>query len=342
MCRTFRRRWKPKENPLAIDTAGRLRIVFWGSSEFALPTLDYLQREPAVELALIVTRAPSPAGRGRKLQPTAVGRFACENCPGIPLAEARTLKGNTQLLQEIETLTPDAYLLAAYGKMIPQGFLDATPYPLGIHPSPLPLLRGPSPVRTALMQGMSETGVSLFRMAPEMDAGDVMLFMRLPILPQDDYGTLHERLGLLAVEVTREGIRRLRSGQVRFFPQDSSKATVTRFFRYEDTLVDFTRSARALHDFVRAMSPDLGAVCLSPSGRKLKLFQVRPVPCPKAGAPGEIVLASKKRLVVATGDGCLEVGRLQPENRRVMKVHEWLAGQRLTPGASFRSARTEQ
>jgi len=315
-----------------------LRIVFWGSSEFALPALEYLLRDRTVEVALIITRAPSPAGRGRKLQPTDVGGFVRERCPEIPLVEARKLKGNEELLERIRTAAPDAYFLAAYGKLIPQEFLDATPYPLALHPSPLPLLRGPSPVRTAIMQGMTETGVSLFRMVQEMDAGDVMLYMRLPILPQDDYGTLHERLALLAAEVVKEGVNRLRDGHVSFLPQDPSLATFTRFFNYEDTFLDFTRSARELHDFVRAMSPDLGAVCLSPSGQKLKFFQVQPAECPREGTAGEIVALGKNQLVLAAGDGCIAVERLQPENRRVMSIQEWLAGQQLAPGMRFRSA----
>lgn len=329
-----------KEATLAIETASRLRIVFWGSSEFALPTLEYLLREPAVEVALVITRCPMPAGRGRATQPTVLGQLVRERCPEIPLAEPRKLKGNEQLQERIRGLAPNAYILAAYGKFVPQEFLDLTPYPLALHPSPLPLLRGPSPVRTALIQGMSETGVSLFRMIQEMDAGDIVLFMRLPILPQDDYGTLHERLALLAVQVTREGVELLRGGRVMFLPQDSSRATLTRLFGYEDTFLDFSRSAEELQRFVRAMSPDLGAVCLSPCGRKVKLLQVHPVPCEKAGLPGEIVLLGKKKLVLATGDGCLEVETLQPENRRVMNVQEWLAGQKLVAGQRFRTPRS--
>jgi len=167
-----------------------------------------------------------------------------------------------------------------------------------------------------------------------------MLYMRLPILPLDDYGTLHERLALLAVEVAREGLVQLRGDSQRFFPQDEPQATFTRFFGYEDTLLDFTRSSEELHRFVRAMSPDLGAVCMSPSGKKIKLFSVRPAPCPSAGAPGEIVMVSKKALMLATGSGCLEVETLQPENRRVMGIQEWLAGQRLAPGMEFQSVKS--
>ncbi len=317
------------------------RVVFWGSTAFAIPTLEYLIGAPDVEVTLIVTRQSKPAGRKLKPTPTQVARFAIENYPHIRLLEVDSLKGNESALNAIRATHPDAYVVNSFGRIIPERFLELVKYPLCVHPSQLPLLRGPSPIRTALLNGMTKTGITLFRMVAKMDAGDILLFREAEIHPEDDFGSLRDRLSKVAIDVVRESLALIRSGEATFAPQNEDRATFTKLITYKDTLIDFSESAERVLNKIRAFSPDMGAVCEMPNGVKLKLLKAKLAGLlteveKKENVPGKVIRISKEFFTVACGTGVasggIDVYQVQPENRRVMSARDLIVGRKISLG----------
>jgi len=259
----------------------------------------------------------------------------------LELVETDKLKGNTELLNKLSALALDAYLVNSFGRIIPEEFLKAVKYPLCVHPSPLPLLRGPSPIRTALLLGMKKTGVALFRMTAEMDAGDVILFREAEIYPEDNFASLRARLAELAREVVEIGLCLIMDGAETYTPQDHSKATFTKTFSFEDTFLDFSLPVEEVRNRIRAFSPDMGAVCMLPDGKMLKIFSGRVYEeeegdSPSAHSPGEVVRILRDSFVLACGKGFIEITEVQPENKRKMSAREFLAGRKLNVGDILR------
>ena len=289
----------------------------------------------------MVTRSPKPAGRSLKLTPTEVSQWVRNSAKDLELIEADKLKGNTELLSKLSALALDAYLVNSFGRIIPEEFLRLVKYPLCIHPSPLPQLRGPSPIRTALLLGMKRTGVALFRMTAEMDAGDVILFKEAEIYPQDNFASLRTRLAELAREVVEKGLCLIMDGAETYIPQDHSKATFTKLFSFEDTFLDFSLTAEDVFNRIRAFSPDMGAVCVLPDGKMLKIFSGRVYEEEEnlqasSYSLGEVVRIFRENFIVACGKGFIEVTEVQPENKRKMSATEFLAGRKLKAGDILR------
>jgi len=315
-----------------------LRIVFWSSTEFGLPTLAYLLNCEECELALIITRAPAPAGRKQELTPTPVATYARANAPGVEVAEPEKLAHNEELKQKIRDARPDAYLLASFGMILPSSYLKLVEHPLCIHPSKLPDLRGPSPIREALRRGYRSTGVSVMKMVRQMDAGPVMMVRPLQIDPDDNFETLRGKLAKLAVQCAYSSVRAIQKGEAHYEPQDEEAATYTSLIKPTDSYLDFAQKAEDLVNLVRAFSPDIGAACLMPDGKRLKVLRASKRQQEMAGAePGTVLAVRKHSFEVACGDeDALVVHELQPEGKRKMTAQEFLAGRNIIIGDVLR------
>jgi methionyl-tRNA formyltransferase len=316
------------------DKPGPLRIVFWSSTEFGLPTLAYLLHSAECEVPLIITKAPAPAGRKHELTPTPISTYARANAPGVKIAEPEKLAHNDALKERIEDCQPDAYVLASFGMILPESYLKLVEHPLCLHPSKLPDLRGPSPIREALKRGHHATAISVMKMVRQMDAGPVMIVRSLQIDPDDDFETLREKLAKLAVQCTYSAIRAIQKGEAQYEPQDEAAATYTSLIKPSDTSIDFARKAEDIVNLVRAFSPDIGAVCLMQDGKRLKILRASVRQQEIAGAvPGTVLSVRKHSFEVACGDeNVLVVHELQPEGKRRMSAQEFLAGRNIIIG----------
>lgn len=313
---------------------GPLRIVFWSSTEFGLPTLTYLLNSAECQVPLIITKAPAPAGRKHELTPTPIATYARANAPGITVAEPEKLAHNDELRERIEDCRPDAYILASFGMILPASYLELVEHPLCLHPSKLPDLRGPSPIREALKRGYRSTAISVMKMVRKMDAGPVMMMRPLQIDPDDDFETLREKLAKLAVQCTYSAVRAIQKGEASYEPQDEAAATYTSLIKPSDTFIDFTQKAESTVNLVRAFSPDIGAVCLMEDGKRLKILRASVRQQEIAGAvPGTVLSVRKHSFEVACGDeNTLVVHELQPEGKRRMSAQEFLAGRNIIIG----------
>ncbi|MCS7066707.1 MAG: methionyl-tRNA formyltransferase, partial [Fimbriimonadales bacterium] len=290
-------------------------------------------------LLAVVSQPPKPAGRGMQLHKTPVHTLA--EMLGLPVLTPARAR-DPEFIEQVRTLAPDLIVLAAYGRILPAELLQIAP--LGnwnLHASLLPKYRGAAPLQYAILNGETETGVTLMEMVAEMDAGDIYLQVAEPIYPADDAGTLETRLAARAAELAIEGLRQLQAGTLTRTPQDPSQATYAPLIRKEDTFIRWEESAVRCHNRVRAFSPKPGALTRW-RGKLLKLWRTQPIrlesvpptgggDLPEGGA-GTLIQISSEGLVVACGEGALRILELQPENRARMSAKDFINGYRPQPG----------
>jgi len=315
-----------------------VRYVLLGSAPFATPVLRRLLDSPHRALA-VLTPPDRPRGRGRSVQVSSLVQLARERDlrvlqPADPHEEA--------VLEELRALAPDVHLVASFGVIMHPELFDLPPHgSMNVHASLLPRHRGAAPIQRAILAGDGITGVSVQRIVQALDEGDVLLEHRLEIGPRETAGELADRLALLGGEAAVEALDRLESGRARFTPQDPDQATYARKLRKKHGRIDWSQPAERIDRRVRAMTPWPGAKTTDPRGRVLGLLAARPSSppegAPAGAAPGE-VLEAGPRLVVATGEGALELLEVQPAGKRAMPSAEWLRGARIEPGSRLGEA----
>ena len=303
-----------------------MRVVFLGNDPWSVAPVEALAAS-SHDLALVVTRDPRPAGRRGELRPTAVADAARRL--ELPLLETKTVKRD-EGFEAIRNQEPDVLAVVAYGEILPTEVL-ALPRiaPVNVHFSLLPALRGADPVRRAILEGMTETGVTTMRMDEGMDTGPILLQAAEPIRDDDDGGSLGERLAALGGALLVRTLDGLESGEVTERVQDHAGATMAPKLKPEDEWIDWTESSRRVWCRVRALAPDTGA---KTRFRNRVLKVLRAAPLDGGGDPGAVLEVSKERLVVAAGEGALALEEVVPEGRKRMSALDFARGQRLSVG----------
>lgn len=307
-----------------------MRVVFFGTPELAVPSLAACAERHDV-LAL-VCQPDRPKGRGKKLTPPPAKVWAGEH--GISVHQPRKLNDGS-FEAWLRGLEPELCAIAAYGRLLKQPILDVPPRGwLNVHPSLLPKYRGPSPIRSAILNGEEVTGVTIMRPTLEMDAGDILLQEETPIHPDDTAVTLTGRLAEMGGRMLADGIDRVEQGTAVFTPQNHEAATYCSLFEKKDGRIDWTAPARSIHNLVRAALPWPVAHCLF-RDQVYRIYGTELLNSGVTGAPGEIVEAGKDRLVTAAGEGALAVLELQAPGKRRMAVRDFLRGHKVEPGERF-------
>jgi len=306
-----------------------VRVLFWGTPEFATPPLRALLGE-GYDVVGVVTQPDRPQGRSRStLVPSPVKTIALEE--GLPVLQPDRPRG-PEFLAQMEALEPDLSVVVAYGHILPQEVIDAPPMgTLNIHASLLPALRGAAPIQAAIRQGLSETGVTIMRMVRELDAGPVLLRTATPIVEHESYGELQQRLAELGALALMEALALLSLGAVVEEPQDDTLATYAPKVEREDARVDWSRPADEVARVIRAYDPKPGAFT-TVHGAQVKLFGARPVSGDHSGRPGEVLASAEGGLLVACGAGAVQVAYVHPEGRRRLAAADWLQGRGVKPG----------
>jgi methionyl-tRNA formyltransferase len=302
-----------------------MRVLFYGTPAFALPTLRALLARHRV--VAVVTQPDRPAGRGQRVEGSPVKAVALEQ--GIPVLQPDRLR-DPGWPDRLAEHAPEVAVVVAFGQILPETVLRVPPRgSINVHASLLPRYRGAAPIAWAIVRGERETGVTTFQMDAGMDTGPILLQRATGIGPEETAGELGARLATLGAEVLLETLDRLDTLAPE--PQDAGAATLAPRLRKEDGLLDWTQSAASLVARVRGLNPWPGAATAGPGGR-LVLWRARAIA--GRGEPGALALADG-RLVVGTGAGLLEPLEVQPENRRPMSWNAYLRGARLGPGASL-------
>ena len=303
-----------------------MRVVFLGNDPWSVAPVEALASS-SHDLALVVTRDPRPAGRRGELRPTAVADTARRL--GLHLLETKTVKRD-EGFDAIKRERPDVLAVVAYGEILPTEVLEVPRVaPVNLHFSLLPALRGADPVRRAILEGFTETGVTTMRMDQGMDTGPTLLQASEPIHDDDHSGALGERLAALGGELLVHTLDGLESGEVTEHVQDEALATMAPKLTPEEEWIDWTEPARQVWLRVRALAPDTGAKTRF-RDRVLKILSAEPVE--GSGDPGAVLEVSKERVIVAGGQGALSLGEVVPEGRKQMSAVQFARGQRPSVG----------
>jgi methionyl-tRNA formyltransferase len=296
----------------------RCRVVFMGTPEFALPSLEVLLVEH--DVVGVFTQPDRPAGRGRQLVSSPVKKLALEH--GVPVFQPEALRGNAAALAYLPALAADVIVVAAYGLILPPEVLTATAGgALNVHASLLPRWRGAAPINYAILAGDTETGVTIMLLDEGLDTGPILAQRAAPIDDTDSAARLGWRLSRLGAELLSEVLPRWLAGEIQPVPQDSSLATKAPRLTRADGWLNWSQSADALARRVRAMNPWPGAYT-DFDGQMLKVHRAtveHGVPATeRSGSPPGTVVDGGDGPTVITGDGLLRLDEVQPAGGRSM------------------------
>ena len=305
-----------------------MRVVFIGTGEIGVPTLQALLRSGEHQLVGVVMQPDKPVGREQRIELSPIKKALIGT--KMPILQPARIK-DRQSIEEIRALVPEIIVVMAYGQILPRAILDIPSVAcLNLHASLLPYWRGAAPIQAAIFSGDSETGITVMYMDEGLDTGDILLQRKIGILPTDTGGSLHDRLAQIAPEALLESLRLLALGKVPRVPQDNAVATYAPKLSRENGRIDWTERARVIERKIRAFNPWPGAftsvAAKSGKPRNLKIFSASIVDL--SGTPGEI-LRSEKELIIAAGERALALSDVQLEGKQRMGGGEFARGHRL-------------
>jgi len=311
--------------------ATALRVVFFGTPSFAVPTLNALIASRHTVTA-VVTQPDRPRGRGQKLSASPVKETAV--AAGLPVLQPESVK-TAEFASELGALEADLAVVAAYGQILTERLLAIPSLGMiNVHASLLPRYRGAAPVHRAIINGETTTGVTIMRMVRALDAGPMIQAESVAIGKDDTSVEMETRLAELGARLLVRVVDDLTSNRRHETPQDDTAATYAPRLTKEDSRVDWTRPARDIHNQIRGLHPWPHAVTFVGSER-LILHRSRAAADNSAQAAGTIVASAPDRLAVATGEGTLELLEVQVEGKRPMPAREFLAGRPLAVGTQL-------
>jgi methionyl-tRNA formyltransferase len=300
-----------------------------GTPEFAVPSLDILLAD-GYDVAAVVTAPDKPRGRGQALAPTAVKQ--CARGHGLTVLQPVVLN-DPSFAEALRGAAPDLIVVVAF-RILPKSIFTIPRLgSFNLHASLLPRYRGAAPITWAIMNGERETGVTTFFLDEKVDTGGILLQARIPIRPDDDAGTVHDRLAEVGAEIVLHTVRLIEQGKAHPQPQDNALASpAPKIFR-ENCRIAWDRQAQRIHDFVRGLSPSPAAYTLL-NGAVFKIFRTAITDEPARGAPGQIA-ATRDTIRVACADRMLSILELQHEGRKRMEAAAFLRGTALKADSRF-------
>ena len=308
-----------------------MRLLFIGTGDIGLPSLEWLLNTPKHEVAAVITQPDKPAGRKLVLTPPEVKVRA--QAAGLTVLQPPKIR---TIVEELKAFDADVAVVVAYGQILPRSVLDVPRLAcLNIHASLLPKYRGASPIQAAIRSGDAETGVTIMYMDEGLDTGDVLLMDTLPILPSDTGGILHDKLALAAPASLEKALDLIKAGNPPRKPQDHALSSHCGKLKREDGRLDWSRTATELERLISAYNPWPGTNCGLPDGKPLKVHRATFIEgadaCP---LPGTIVSTDPKAgLIITCGQGLLRLDEVQTEGGKRLLAADFLRGHPLKIGA---------
>ena len=305
-----------------------MRVLFWGTPDFATPPLRALLGE-GFEVVAVVTQPDRAVGRSRSmLVPSPVKQIALEE--SLPVLQPERPRGE-DFVERVRALAPDLSVVVAYGHILPRDVIDIPPRgTLNIHASLLPALRGAAPIQAAIRDGLEETGVTIMRMVPALDAGPILLQARTLINHDETYGELQLRLSELGALALIEALMLMSVNELTGKPQDDAKATYAPKVERADSRIDWTLPALDVARRIRAYDPKPGAFTTK-QGLELKLFGARPSE-DHHGDAGDVLAVDESGMLVACGRGAVRVAYVHPAGKRRLAALDWAQGRGISVG----------
>ena len=306
-----------------------MKLVFCGTPQFAVPTLEAVIAA-GHEVALVLTQPDRPVGRTQELQAPPVKQAALKH--SIPVMQPEKIKNNPELRERLEAIAPDAILVVAYGRIIPQWMLDLPRHGnINLHGSLLPKYRGAAPIQWSVANGEIVSGVTTMRLDAGLDTGPMLLAQAVPVGEEETAVDVYENLAEVGAPLMVETLRRLEAGELFPEPQDHSRATHAPILTRDDGRIDFTRTAKQVCDRWRGFQPWPGAFT-SLGGKKLIVHRLHPIQHAETIAPGIIHLHEGRLLVGCGESSVIELDEVQLEGKRRMPAAELLRGYQINSG----------
>jgi methionyl-tRNA formyltransferase len=308
------------------------RILFMGTPEFAVPSLELLV-EKAWTIIGVVTQPDRPKGRGQRLIASPVKEAAVRH--GLTVHQPEKVRA-PEFLEIFRGLAPDMVVLVAFGQILPKEIINGPPLGcVNVHPSLLPKYRGAAPMNWALIRGEQKTGISIMRMDEGVDSGDILLQEETAIEPGETYDHLHDRLAVLGAKCLLRTLEGLACGSVHRIPQDPALATIAPRLKKEDGRIRWEAPARDIAHFVAGLSSVPGAHTLL-DGKILKVYSAEAEEAPRCcETPGTIVGPAPKGLKIAAGGGYVYLKDVQLESKKRLPITDFLRGFRFSPGSKL-------
>ncbi len=304
-----------------------MRILFIGTGDIGLPSLEWLLSTPKHQVVGVITQPDKPVGRKLVLTPPQVKVRAL--AAGIPVIQPERLR---RVVDEVKAFEADIAVVIAYGQILSKAVLDAPRLGcINVHASLLPKYRGASPIQAAIREGDAETGVTIMHMDEGLDTGDIILMDRMAIAPDETGGSLHDRLAVAAPAALEQALDLLAEGKATRTPQDNALATHVGKLTREHGRVCWSRSAAEIERTVRAYTPWPGTFTTLPDGAPLKVHATRVVENAEACPAGGTVVSASP-FIVSCGEGLLELVEVQPESRKRMSAADFMRGHALPVG----------
>ncbi|MEX2784417.1 methionyl-tRNA formyltransferase [Streptococcus sp. H49] len=296
------------------------KIIFMGTPAFSATILQGLLNSESYDILAVVTQPDRAVGRRKKIEASAVKHLALEH--DLPVFQPEKLSGSKELAELLE-LGADGIVTAAFGQFLPSKLLEGVDFAVNVHASLLPKYRGGAPIHYALINGEKETGVTIMEMVKEMDAGDIITNASLPISDDDNVGTLFDKLAVLGRDLLLKTLPAYLSGDLKPQPQDNDKVSFSPNLSPEEERIDWQQSARSVFNQVRGMYPwPISHTFLA--GQRIKLHEVSLAS--GQGQPGQVIEKSKKKLIVAAGQGAVSLETVQPAGKPKMLIADFLNG----------------
>ena len=305
-----------------------LRIVFMGTPDFAVPSLQALVGGPD-QIVAVVCQPDRERGRGKILSPPPVKVIAEQHA--IPVLQPSSVR-KEPFFEQLKALAPDLLVVVAYGKILPGALLALPPMgAINVHGSLLPKYRGAAPIQWAVINGEPQTGITIMQLDEGMDTGPILLTVPVAIDPQETAGALFDRLARLGGATLSHAVDRLKQGQLAPMPQDHILATTAPMLTKEQGHLDWSLPATRLHCLIRGLDPWPSAYGFV-GGKRYRFFNPEIVKRHSPEPPGTICRADGQGLLIATGADCLLIREVQPEGKKRMEVAACLRGAPLAPG----------
>ena len=297
-----------------------MRVVFMGTPDIAATCLKKII-EDGMDVVAVYTQPDRPKGRGMKMVFSAVKEVAISH--NLPVFQPEHFR-EEETVEQLRALQPDVLAVVAYGRILPQRVLDIPKLGcINIHASLLPQYRGSAPYQWAVLDGLAETGVSAQYMAAQMDAGDVIGVAKTPIGENETAGQLLDRLTVLGADLLRDTLHQVENGTAVATKQDEAAVTYAPMLDKSMCPIDFTKSARQIHNQVRGLHP-WPVATMELKGQRFKVHETRVLD--RSGKPGEILELNKQGLVIACGEGAIEIRQLQAEGGKRMAAPDYFRG----------------
>lgn len=314
-----------------------IKVVFFATPNIALKSLEALIKSDKIDVLAVVTQPDKPTGRGHKVLPPPIKEFAIEN--GIEVFQPTSIKKDFEVQKALTELKPDFFVTFAFGQILSKEVLGIPKYAtINLHASLLPLYRGANPIQRAIINGDEKTGICTMVTEEGLDCGAICLREEIEITENMNYEELFELISQKAPQLIEVTLLNIKSGALKPVEQTEHNVTYAHKIKKEDAQIDWSKSAREVHNLVRGLYKSPSAYCFF-KGKIIKIMETRvldeEIPAGFVGEVGEIIKISKEGLEVSTTEGILLVSKVKPEGKGEMFARDWANGAKITQGDKY-------